>query len=168
MGVTEGKQKIVGRSERLAFMKTEGTTFARMTGFTSLGNSKNPKEYTRQYVDESSERSDVVGYAESKDYEFDRHTNNLVHEKLANIADEEIVGTDAQVEILSVDLFGTNATDTTAPAKLRTYSVIPDSDGGSNDALTYSGKLSAASEIVKGTATTTDGWKTCTFAEASA
>ena len=60
-------------------------------------------------------------------------------------------------------LFEAGATDTTAPARLRTYSVIPDSSGDSTDALTYSGDLKAASEIVKGTATTTDGWKTCTF-----
>lgn len=34
------------------------------------------------------------------------------------------------------------------------------------DALIYKGSFKAAGEIVKGTATTTDGWKTCTFSEA--
>ena len=155
-------QKLIGRHKRVAFMNA-GDTYERMTGFTSLGNSKNPKEYSRQYVDEESERSDVVGYAESIGYAFDRHTNNVVHARLAEISDDEIVGTDAQVEILSVELFDEAATATTAPAKLRTYSVIPDADGDSTDALTYSGNLKAASTKTKGTATTTDGWKTCSF-----
>lgn len=163
MAVTENQKKLVGRHKRLAFMKTDGTTFTRMTGFTSLGDSKEAKEYSRQYVDEQTERTDVVGYAAGISYEFDRHTNTPVHTKLATIADDEIVGTDAQVEVVSVDLFEASATDTTAPARLRVYSVIPDSSGGSTDALTYSGNLKAASEIVKGTATTTDKWQTCTF-----
>lgn len=155
-------QKLVGRHKCLAFMET-GDVFLRMTGFTSLGTSKNPKEYSRQYVDEQSERSDVVGYAESIGYAFDRHTNNGVHAKLAEISDDEIVGTDAQVKILTVDLSEVNATATTAPARLRTYSAIPDAEGDSTDALTYSGNFKAASEKTKGTATTTDGWKTCSF-----
>ena len=156
--------KLVGRHKRLAFMETETDTFARMTGFTSLGDSKEAKEYSRQYVDEQTERTDVVGYATGIGYELDRHTNTPVHDKIAAITDDEIVGTDAQVKILSVDLFAEGATGTTAPARLRTYSVIPDSSGDSTDALTYSGTFKAASEIVKGAATTTDKWKTCTFA----
>lgn len=164
--MAEEKQtaKLVGRHKRLAFMKTDETTFTRMTGFTSLGDSKEAKEYSRQYVDEQTERTDVVGYAAGVGYEFDRHTNTPVHAKLAEISDDEVVGTDAQVEIVSVDLFAEGAAGTTAPARLRTYSVIPDSSGDSTDALTYSGTLKAASEITKGTATTTDKWKTCTFA----
>ena len=67
-----------------------------------------------------------------------------------------------------VDLFESGATDTTAPARLRTYSVIPDSSGDSTDALTYSGDLKAASEITKGAATTTDEWQTVTFAKTPA
>ena len=158
--------KLVGRHKRLAFMETAADVFTRMTGFTSLGGSKSPKEYSRQYVDEQTERTDVVGYATGIGYELDRHTNTPVHDKIAEITDDEIVGADAQVKILSADLFAEGATDTTAPARLRTYSVIPDSSGGSTDALTYSGNLKAASEIVKGTATTTDKWKTCTFVAA--
>lgn len=161
-------QKLVGRHKRLAFMKTDTTTFTRMTGFTSLGDSKEAKEYSRQYVDEQTERTDVVGYAAGIGYEFDRHTNNAVHTVLAAVADDEVIGTDARKEILVVDLFETEATDTSAPARLRTYSVIPDSSGDSTDALTYGGTFKAASEIVKGTATTTDKWQTCAFAEATA
>lgn len=164
MGDTTSTQKLVGRHKRLSFMETEGGTFTRMTGFTSLGESKESKEYSRQYVDEATERTDVVGYATGVSYEFDRHTNTPVHTKLAQIADDEIVGTDAQVNIVTVDLFEEN-TDKSCKARKRTYSVIPDSSGDSTDALTYSGTFKAAGEIVSGSATSNDDWKTCTFAE---
>lgn len=163
--MAENKAKLIGRHKRLAFMETEKDTFARMTGFTSLGDSKEAKEYSRQYVDEAIERTDVVGYAAGISYEFDRHTNTPVHEKIAAIADDEIVGDDTHVNIVTVDLFDATATETTAPARMRTYSVIPDGSGDGTDALMYSGTFKAVSEIVKGTATTTDGWKTCTFAK---
>lgn len=67
------KKKLVGRHKRVAFMDVtgDGKTYTRMTGFTSLSDGKNSTEYSRQYVDEASERSDVVGYAPSMDYEFD-------------------------------------------------------------------------------------------------
>lgn len=161
------EQKLVGRHKRLSFMKTEAEKYIRMTGFTSLSESKESKEYSRQYVDESMERTDVVGYATGVDYEFDRHTNTPVHNMLAEISDNEIVGTEAQVEVLTVDLFEmTGADDKACKARLRTYSVIPDTSGDGTDALIYSGTLKAAGEIVHGTATTTDNWKSCTFTAA--
>ena len=65
------EKKLVGRSQRVAFMNVgdsgSSLDFQRMTGFTNMTNAKNPKEYGRQYVDEDSERSDVVGYAPSID-----------------------------------------------------------------------------------------------------
>lgn len=160
------KQKLVGRHRKVAFMKTEENVFSRMTGFTSLSEKKNPKEYNRQYVDEVSERSDVVGYATSYDYEFDRYTENPVHKQLATIADDEIVGADAQVDIVVVDLFEKTTGDA-CTARKRTYSVIPDTTGDGTDALVYKGSLKLASELTKGTCTSNDDWKTCTFKETS-
>lgn len=158
--------KLVGRHKRLSFMETEKGTYTRMTGFTSLSESKESKEYSRQYVDEATERTDVVGYATGVSYEFDRHTNTPVHAMLAEISDNEIVGTEAQVNITTVDLFETVGSDgKTCKARMRTYSVIPDASGDGTDALIYSGTLKAAGEIVHGTAVTVDGWKTCTFTE---
>ncbi len=163
------KKELVGRHKRLAFMNVGDTsgsnvTYTRMTGFTSLSEGKEPTEYSRQYVDEATERTDIVGYATSYDYEFDRHTNTPVHERIATITDEELLGTDAQVDIVSVDIF-TEDRGGRAIAKKRTYSVIPDTVGDSTDALIYSGSFSAASEIAKGYCTTTDKWQTCTFTE---
>ena len=103
----DNKKRLVGRHKRVAFMDVtgEGTTYTRMTGFTSMSEGKNSSEYSRQYVDESSERSDVVGYAPSIDYEFDRYTNDPVQEKIAKVTDDELLGSDAQVTVVMVDLF---------------------------------------------------------------
>ena len=150
-------QKLVNRSQRVAFMNTatpEGSAkFERMTGFTSITNAKNPKEYSRQYVDEDTERSDVVGYAPSIDYSFDRHTNNAVHEKICKIHDGELLGNDTHVDIISVDLFKKSTTGDKYYATKRTYAVIPDSDGDGTDALIYSGSFKAVSGLEEGYAT---------------
>lgn len=136
-------ERLVKRSDKVAFMNvsTNATPdFQRMRKFTDISTSKNSVEYNRQYVDEEGEDSDVVGYSEEKGYAFDQYTNNPVHERIVNITDDELTGDDAIVEILTVD--------TSKPvesggfeARLRKYAVIPDSDGDSTDAYTYSGSF---------------------------
>lgn len=148
--MSDTKPKIVGRHKRVAFMDTDttGTTpkYERMTNFTSMTNGKNPKEYSRQYVDKETEDTDVVGYAPSTDYSFDRYTNTPVHEKIAKIHDGELTGSDALVDILTVDLFDGDETAGYV-ARKRTYAVIPDTDGDGTDALVYSGSFKSKSDI---------------------
>ena len=69
--------------------------------------------------------------------------------------------------LILVDLSAVEATAKTAPAVKRDYSVIPDSEGGSLDAYTYTGNFRAKGDKVKGTATTDDGWQTITFSDGS-
>lgn len=157
--------KMVQRHQRLAFMNTgtkEEPVFTRMKKFTSMTNSKNPKEYARQYVDELSEETDVVGYAQSIDYTFDRHTNTEVHDKIAKIHDGELVGSDTLVEILVVDLFA-EGEDGSFEARKRTYAVIPSADGDGTDALVYSGSFKCKSSITEGTAQLDDTEQIATF-----
>ena len=101
--------KLVKRSQRRAYYGVPAaepgtTTYTRMTKFTSLSKSKNPKTYSRQYVDEDAAIEDVVGYAESISYAFDEEVGNTVHADIANIADEEQLGEDAVREIIVVFL----------------------------------------------------------------
>ena len=98
------EKMLVGRHKRVAFMDADGSG----------------KTFTR---------SDVVGYAPAIDYEFDRYTNDPVHEKIAAITDDEILGTEAQVDIVVVDLFEQKTSETTCTARKRTWSVIPDTEG---------------------------------------
>ena len=162
--------KLVGRHLRVAYMNTDATgsspKFERMTNFTTMTNGKNPKEYSRQYVDEIAERADVVGYAPAIEYSFDRYTNNPVHVKIATIHDGEKLGDDAHVEVVVVDFFKKSDQGDKCYATKRTYAVIPDSDGDGTDALVYSGSLKSVSDIEEGYVTETDiTSKTVTYAK---
>ena len=76
---------VVKRCKKLAFYGVpngdEGTyTFYRMKGFDDITTNKNPREYSRQYVDEEFEQTDVVGYNPSISFGFDRFSGDSVHD----------------------------------------------------------------------------------------
>lgn len=147
-------QGIVKRSDKKAFYGVPGdagATYTRMKYFTEMSISKNPKEYSRQYVDEDIERTDVVGYSPSMSFNFDEHAEDPVLTDIVEIIDNEMLGTDAQREIILVDF--TKSTGQGFEAVKRTFAVIADSEGDGTDAYTYSGNLKAVSPIVKGVAT---------------
>lgn len=149
--------KLVSRSELRSYMNVStGTTAAAYEligeGFTSLTEAKNPKEYSRQYIHEKTERTDVVGYAPSLDYSVDIYTNNPVIKRIREITDKELIGSDAQVSIVTVEMFGDAAIDETKlVAYERKYAVIPDSKGDGVEALVYSGTFKAVGDMVTGT-----------------
>ena len=86
------KSTLIKRSKRVAFMTvgtSEEPSYVRMQGVTSMSEAKSLTEYCRQYGYEDTERTDVVGYATQIAYSFDRHSPFYVHEKLAQISDDE-------------------------------------------------------------------------------
>lgn len=158
---------IYKRKEVLAFLAVTSTsnsggtdvtttTNFRMRKFTSLSQSKNPQEYSRQYVDEDFQRADVVGYSPQIAYNFDYHYLNPVHTRIKDITDNELTGDDAVVDIIWADTVS-------GEAYKRSYSVIPDTEGDNLNAYTYSGNFRARGAAVKGTAASSDDWSTCTF-----
>jgi len=151
------------RSSKVAFMEVENGTFYRMKGFTALSVNRNPKEYTRQYVDEPFETTDVVAISTSMDFTFDQMQNDPVHEKLVDIIDGEKIGDDAIVTIIVVDLTKQGTAEGSYKAVKRDFTVVPGTEGDNTDAYTYSGTFRAKGEKIEGEATSTDGWKTCTF-----
>ena len=158
---------MIKRSEKLAFMEvTDGgsTVYKRMTGFTEFSLSKNPKEYSRKYIDEDMERSEVVGYSPAISYKFDTDPENSVHQFLTRVADRELLGTDAECNIIVADLSDLDASGA-AKAIMRKYAIIPKNEGDDRDTYTVSGDLKAAGEKKFGLAKTTDGWQTVTFVE---
>lgn len=164
---TNTTPKIVKRCQRVAFMNTDTTgsspKYERMTKFSSITNSKGTKEYSRQYVDQEFEESDVVGYAPSMSYSFDRHTDTPVHEMIAKVHDGELTGADTLVDIVVIDLFKPGTEDGTFEATKRTWAIIPDGDGDGNDALVYTGSFKSKSEKETGTATLSSDGKTLTY-----
>lgn len=157
MGKNLSKSNLVTRPKKLAFWKLPSGTYQRMEGFTDLSYSQNPKEYSRQYVDEEFERTDIVGYSPSISYSFDRYTGNEVLSDIVKIAENEYIGSLAKRSIVTVDLSDGSVT---ATAKMREYTVIPDSSGDSTDCLTYSGTFKTNGDLIGCSVTSTDDWQT--------
>lgn len=142
--------QVYNRADIVNFMglTLNATIFYRMKGFTDAGKSLNPSTYDRRYVDEKTERSDVVAYATEIAYGFDRMYGNAVHNVISKVHDDEIVG--FNIPIVTVNF--NESVNGGYKAKMRVWSVQPDSDGDSTDAYTYSGAFKANSSIVTGIA----------------
>lgn len=160
-------RRLIKRSDKVAFLGCidNGTeTFNRMRGFTSLSGSKNPMEYSRQYVDEEFETTDVVGFSPSFDFGFDQYTEDPAHEEMVEILDGEYTGTDARRNIVTVD-FSQPVSGGGYKATKREYAIIGDSEGDSMDAYTYSGTFRSTGKKINGTATLNSDNSVATFTE---
>ena len=161
------ERKLVKRSDKVSFLGciADGSeTFNRMRGFTTLSGSKNPTEYSRRYVDEEFETTDVTGYSPSLDFGFDQYIGDPVHEEMVSILDNEKLGTEARRNIVTVD-FSQEAGEGSYKAVKREYAIIGDSEGDSMDAYTYSGTFRATGKRVVGTATVDETGAVATFNE---
>lgn len=160
--------KLVQRHEKVAYYgisdQDGNVVYHRMCGFTKMDTSKNPVEYTRRYIDESFEQTDVVAFSPSIAFAFDRYSDNPVHDDIASLSDNEILGADAVRSIVVADVFDKDETGAVSAVK-REFSVIVESEGNSNDAYTISGTLNTKGEKVFGKATLSDDQKTLTFIE---
>lgn len=147
--------QVYNRADIVNFMglTLAATVFQRMKGFTDGGKSLNATTYDRRYIDEKTERSDVTSYATQIAYALDRMYGNAVHNVIAKVHDDEIVG-------FSVPIVTVNFNEPVSggyKAKMRTFSVQPDADGDSTDAYTYSGAFKANGSIITGVATVVEG-----------
>lgn len=151
--MAETVKKLVQRNQWASYMNTgtgDQEDYNLMgDGFTQLSESKNPKEYSRQYVNMATEATDVVGYAPSIAYSCDVYSGDPCIKKILEITDGEYVGTDAQVSIVNVNRW--DGEETARAATRRKYAVIPDSKGDGTDALVISGNFKAVGDIEKGT-----------------
>lgn len=149
--------RLVKRAELHSYMDVgaSGTPSFELIGegFTSLSEAKNPKEYSRQYIHEYTERTDVVGYAPAIAYSVDAHTNNSVIAKIIAVTDQELTGADCQVDIVAVNTFETQTSgqSTVCTAYKRKYAIIPDNKGDGTDALVYTGNFRAVGDVIPGT-----------------
>lgn len=160
-------RKLIKRSDKVSFLGciSEGTeTFNRMRGFTTLSGAKNPTEYSRRYVDEEFETTDVTGYSPSLDFGFDQYSGDPVHDEMVKILDGEALGTEARRNIVTVD-FSQEAGDGSYKAVKREYAIIGDAEGDSMDAYTYSGTFRSTGKRIVGTATLDDAGAVATFTE---
>ncbi len=160
------ERKLVKRSDKVSFFGnvSNGTeTFNRMRGFTTMSGSKNPMEYSRQYVDEEFETTDVTGYSPSIEFGFDQYSGDAVHDEMVEILDNEKTGTEARRNIVTVDFSQPGETAGTYKAVKREYAIIGDSEGDSMDAYTYSGTFRSTGKRIEGTATLNSDSSVATF-----
>ncbi len=158
--------KLVQRHEKVAYygvIDTEGNEiFHRMCGFTKMDTSKNPVEYTRRYIDESFDQTDVVAFSPSIAFAFDRYSGDPVHDDIVKLSDNEILGTGAVRSIVIADTSEPDETGAVSAIK-RDFSVMVESEGNSTDAYTLNGTMSTKGEKVFGKATLSADGKTLTF-----
>ena len=149
--------KIVLRPKRRMFMgvklsDSESVTYTRLKGFTTLTENKNPTEYTRKYVDEYFEETDIVGVSTSFDFTFDMIDDDEALSDIAAIIDGEMLGEDAVRSFVSVD-FNKPASGGGYEAVERKMSIVGSTIGDGSEALTYSGAFRVKTEKIIGTAT---------------
>lgn len=158
--------KLVQRHEKVAYYGVKDTdgnvVYHRMCGFTKMDTAKNPVEYTRRYIDESFEQTDVVAFSPSISFSFDRYSDNPVHNDIVALADNEILGTDAVRSIVVADITETDESGSVSAVK-RDFSVIVETEGNSLDAYTLSGTMNTKGEKVFGKATLSSDKKTLVF-----
>lgn len=163
---------LVKRSDKISFLgvKKDGSseTFNRMRGFTTLSGSKNPSEYSRKYVDEEFETTDVTGYSPSIEFNFDQYKGDEVHDEMVKILDGEFTGTEARRNIVTIDLSQKETSpENTYKAVKREYAIIGDADGDGTDAYTYGGTFRSTGNKIIGTATLSEDGNSVTFNEPS-
>lgn len=149
--------ELIRRDQKKAFwgIPSEGgeTVFNRMKYFTEMSGNKNPIEYSRRYVDEKSERSDVTGYSESWSFAFDEYVGDAVLKDVVGIIENNKLGSDAHRDIVFVNFSKKAEEGTGYVACKQTFSVIADSEGGSTDSYTFGGNLKAVGDKIWGIAT---------------
>lgn len=158
------ERKLVTRSKKVAYMGciTGGeVVYHRLKNFTTLSKTSNPTEYARKYVDEDGEVTDVTGYSPSTEYGFDQYTNNPVHDEIIAITDGELVGEEAVRTMIVVDFTKEGKTSGTFKAIMREYAIVPDSEGGEENAYSYSGNMKSKSNKKEIEVSSTDEWLTC-------
>lgn len=119
-------------------------------GFTTFPEAKNPKEYTRKYVNNKTEKTDVIGYSPSISYSVDYITNEPCVQEVVEIHEKEYVGTATHRNIVSVNCWDEKSDGEYAATK-RTFAIIPSNKGDGTDALIYTGTMKAVSDIEHGT-----------------
>ena len=158
--------KLVNRHDKVAYYgvtDADGSVvYHRMCGFTKMDTSKNPVEYSRRYIDESFEQTDVVAFSPSISFAFDRYSGNPVHEDIVKLSDNEILGTDAVRSIIIADI-STKDENSECSAVMRDFSVMVENEGNSTDAYTLSGTMSTKGEKVFGKAKLSEDAQTLTF-----
>ena len=141
---------LVTRSEMRSYLLADGVYREIGDGFTEFTENKNPREYSRQYIHEAAERTDVIGFAPSVTYAFDVFEADAVQAALMDIMLSEATGDAAVVTVVTAFLHR-KTEGGRVEAIRREYTVCPAKLGAGTEALICSGTLKARSDGKRGT-----------------
>ena len=141
---------LITRQDMRSYLLVNGVYCEIGEGFTDFTENKNPKEYSRQYIHESAERTDLVGFAPSVTYAFDVFDADAVQAALMEIMLSEAVGDAAAVTVVTAFLHKKTEGNRVEAIK-REYTVCPAKLGTGTDALICSGTLKARGDAQRGT-----------------
>lgn len=172
MGKGIDKANIVQRADYVPFLECindDGTSvFHRMEGFTDFGESKNPEEHESAFVDETTKRTNVISYSSSYGYTFEERTGIPAQEEILKIENDEVVGKEAVRRVIVVNMntaTGSGNGKLKAMARIRYYTIIPDSSAANQGLMTHSGnfKSNGEKEDIYVASTVGDDWQTVTI-----
>jgi hypothetical protein len=141
---------LITRQDMRSYLLVNGVYCEIGDGFTDFTENKNPKEYSRQYIHESAERTDLVGYAPSVTYAFDVFDADAVQAALMEIMLSEAVGDAAAVTVVTAFLHKKTEGERVEAIR-REYTVCPTKMGNGTEALICSGTLKARGDAQRGT-----------------
>lgn len=120
-------EAIAQRTDILHFMTISGQKGSEVyqqlgAGFTSMTESPSAQTKERKYINEKSSRKNITSYAPSFAFETLLMFNNPAVKKIYDIYTQRKTGSDAIVEMITVDKFG-EATNGAYPARKGNYAV---------------------------------------------
>lgn len=150
---TEEKENIlVTRDEMRSYMscKADGKYHLIGEGFTDFSESKGAKEYSRKYVHNKTESTDVVSYSPSYSYSCDVISGDPVVGEIVEITDREELGSKARRDVVTANMWQPGTEPDTFKAYKRTYAIVPDSKASGTEALVCSGTMKAYGDYTPG------------------
>ena len=142
---------LITRQDMRSYLLVNGVYCEIGEGFTDFTENKNPKEYSRQYIHERAERTDLVGFAPSVTYAFDVFDADAVQAALMEIMLSEAVGDAAAVTVVTAFLHKKSGEEgNRVEAIRREYTVCPAKLGTGTEALICSGTLKARGDAHRG------------------
>ena len=148
---------LVMRNAYLAFMNVEenpdmpGQYRLVGEGFRKLSQVKEPSEYTRRFVNESTDTTDIIKYNAEIAYEIDVFSDDPCVRRIVHITDGERRGQKARTDIITLFTEDVVALPYVCKASKRRYAIVPDRIGDDISVLQTSGKMVALDEKIEGT-----------------
>lgn len=125
------------------------------TGFTAIDESPNAKTASKQYVNDKSPTSSIVGYESEFPYETDQIRDQKAVDFICDIGELHKIGADAETEYIRVDLDKKGTTENSFRARKFNVAVQVDDFGAKDGEMSAKGKLLTKGDLVLGTFNTT-------------